>query len=433
VPDLRRSAVMAGIRRRPDALPDPSRVNSSRKHARRRLGALAVVLAVTLGTLGTPIASAEPTPTPGADQTGVATPQPKTPADAKAAWIAAAQTGNQLNDAYLLAEEAVAEATVKAAAAQSHADSLKPAVLAADAQVAIADAEIAVFRPKLNLVANASLRGAYVNQASSLFTAPSPQAYLDQMAALDRIAAGTLETMGAARAAKAVADAAKVAAVEAHAEAQRAVDEATAAVAAANQAKADAQAKKDALTEQILVYEQLYSALSVAERGQALEAFEASNVSPEAQAILAEQAAQRAAAGITDALDDVTVSELAVRDAPDVVSGIAVAAALTRRGLPYVWGATGPRTFDCSGLMLWAWAQAGITIPRTSLAQSKLPSVPLDKLQPGDLVTYYSPVSHVGMYVGNGLVVHASMPGVPIRVVPMLKSGAKPTGHRVPR
>jgi cell wall-associated NlpC family hydrolase len=253
------------------------------------------------------------------------------------------------------------------------------------------------------------------------------------MAALDRIAAGTLETMGAARAAKAVADAAKAAAVDAHAEAQRAVDEATAAVAAANQAKADAQAKKDALTEQILVYEQLYSSLSVAERGQALEAFEASNVSPEAQAILAEQAAQRAAAGITDALDDVTVSELAVRDAPDVVSGIAVAAALTRRGLPYVWGATGPRTFDCSGLMLWAWAQAGITIPRTSLAQSKLPLVPLDKLEPGDLVTYYSPVSHVGMYVGNGLVVHASMPGVPIRVVPMLKSGAKPTGHRVPR
>ena len=104
-------------------------------------------------------------------------------------------------------------------------------------------------------------------------------------------------------------------------------------------------------------------------------------------------------------------------------AGIAVAAALSRQGLPYVWAAEGPDQFDCSSLMQWSWRQAGVEIPRNSAAQAGLPEIPLDELQPGDLVTYYSPVSHVGMYVGDGLVLHASMPGVPIKVVPLDAAG----------
>ena len=119
--------------------------------------------------------------------------------------------------------------------------------------------------------------------------------------------------------------------------------------------------------------------------------------------------------------------------APSVQAGIAVEAALSRQGLPYVWGAVGPDTFDCSGLMLWAWQQAGVEIPRNSGAQAGLHEIPLDQLQPGDLVTYYSPVSHVGMYVGDGKVLHASMPGVPIKVVPLAAAGPNPTGHAVNR
>ena len=82
---------------------------------------------------------------------------------------------------------------------------------------------------------------------------------------------------------------------------------------------------------------------------------------------------------------------------------------------------------------MWAWAQAGVEIPRNSAAQAGLPEVPLDELQPGDLVTFYSPVSHVGMYVGDGMVLHASMPGVPIKVVPLDAAGPNPTGHAVNR
>lgn len=97
-----------------------------------------------------------------------------------------------------------------------------------------------------------------------------------------------------------------------------------------------------------------------------------------------------------------------------------VAAALSKQGAPYGWGAQGPDTFDCSGLMLWAYSQAGKSIPRTSQAQiAGGTPVPIDKLEPGDIVGYYPGVTHVGMYIGNGQVVHASDYGIPVQVVPL--------------
>ena len=74
-------------------------------------------------------------------------------------------------------------------------------------------------------------------------------------------------------------------------------------------------------------------------------------------------------------------------------------------------GATGPSSFDCSGLMLAAYKQVGISLPRTSQAQiSAGTSVSKGDLQPGDLVFYYSGITHVGMYIGNGKIVHAANP-----------------------
>ena len=74
---------------------------------------------------------------------------------------------------------------------------------------------------------------------------------------------------------------------------------------------------------------------------------------------------------------------------------------------------------------------AGVTIPRTSGGQSQLPSVPLDQLQPGDLVTYYSPVHHVAMYIGNGQIIDASTESKPIFITSVYRGGPSPTGHRV--
>ena len=91
---------------------------------------------------------------------------------------------------------------------------------------------------------------------------------------------------------------------------------------------------------------------------------------------------------------------------------IAIAAAKTKIGASYVWGTAGPDTFDCSGLTSWAYAQAGVSLPHSSAAQaSAYPEVPYSAVQPGDLLFFYSPVSHVSMYIGGGMMIHARHPG----------------------
>jgi cell wall-associated NlpC family hydrolase len=95
----------------------------------------------------------------------------------------------------------------------------------------------------------------------------------------------------------------------------------------------------------------------------------------------------------------------------------AVAYALAQVGKAYVYGAAGPSAFDCSGLTMRAWAQAGVSLPHSSSAQTGSGrSVSQSQLQPGDLVFYYSPVSHVGMYIGNGQIVNAENPGVGVKI-----------------
>jgi cell wall-associated NlpC family hydrolase len=104
--------------------------------------------------------------------------------------------------------------------------------------------------------------------------------------------------------------------------------------------------------------------------------------------------------------------------AASAIGGGVVGAAMSKLGAPYSWGAVGPDAFDCSGLMYWAYQQMGKSIPRTSQAQvSGGTPVSRDELQPGDIVGYYSGVTHVGMYIGDGKVVHASDYGIPVQVV----------------
>ncbi|MFE0524159.1 NlpC/P60 family protein [Streptomyces sp. NPDC058954] len=105
---------------------------------------------------------------------------------------------------------------------------------------------------------------------------------------------------------------------------------------------------------------------------------------------------------------------------PDSRAAAAIAAARSALGKPYVWGATGPSGFDCSGLMQWSYAHAGVHLPRTSQEQRYAGhQVPLSQAQPGDLVVYRSDASHVAMYVGNGQVIHAPYPGAPVRYDPV--------------
>jgi cell wall-associated NlpC family hydrolase len=105
--------------------------------------------------------------------------------------------------------------------------------------------------------------------------------------------------------------------------------------------------------------------------------------------------------------------------ASDVTAGVdasraqrAIEAAYSELGKPYIWGAVGPDGFDCSGLMQHVWSQAGVMLPRTSEEQAGAgQTVPVSDIQPGDLVIYFAGRTHVGMYVGNGLIIHAPRPG----------------------
>ncbi len=103
----------------------------------------------------------------------------------------------------------------------------------------------------------------------------------------------------------------------------------------------------------------------------------------------------------------------------------ALRAAESRRGLPYVWGAAGPASFDCSGLVQWAFAQAGVSMPRVAADQARAgPAVPVSQLEAGDLLFYYTDptapgyISHVAIYLGNGWMIEAPQPGLDVQVVP---------------
>ncbi|MGW6457604.1 NlpC/P60 family protein [Streptomyces sp. NPDC055078] len=105
--------------------------------------------------------------------------------------------------------------------------------------------------------------------------------------------------------------------------------------------------------------------------------------------------------------------------------GSAFDAAKSRVGMPYVWAASGPNSFDCSGLTSWAFRQAGVSIPRTSQAQANAGTRinSLGDLKPGDLVIMRTDLSHVGFYAGNGQILHAPKPGAQVRYESMARSG----------
>ncbi|MGN6243989.1 MAG: C40 family peptidase, partial [Motilibacteraceae bacterium] len=113
-------------------------------------------------------------------------------------------------------------------------------------------------------------------------------------------------------------------------------------------------------------------------------------------------------------------------------AAVAVQVALAQVGKPYVWGAVGPGSFDCSGLMMYAYGKAGVSLPHYSGDQWNVSRpVPLDQLQPGDLVFFGLPSYHVGMYVGGGMMVNAPNPSEPVRVQSIYSEPDPPYAGRV--
>lgn len=410
---------------------------------KRRVRALLATL-TTLGVAAT-VAVAIPAAADPADPgpTTIA-PQPSTAAEAKQAWLDAADASEAANEALLVAQEnekaaqqGVIDAKVALTQAQIDADN-------AQALAVQTAAKYASYREDLAVFASASFRGARLGQLSALLTAESTSDYLDEVSTLDQVAGSTKLLMIEAFKAKDAADDASTKAARAQEAAKTASAKADAALTAAEKAIEDTKAQKAELDSKVEVYHRLFAALSGKEREAAMAAQQAAwerqaQLAAEQQASqdqIQSQVADATAggdAGEGAAAGDPADAARAASEGDDVTptAMIVIQAALSKLGMPYRYGSSGPNSYDCSGLTSWAWAQVGVTLPRTSSGQASLPVVPLSDLRPGDLITYYSPTHHVALYIGNGQIIHASTEGKPVYITSMYKGGPYPVGHRV--
>jgi cell wall-associated NlpC family hydrolase len=280
------------------------------------------------------------------------------------------------------------------------------------AAVESAKSQLATFQSSVDKLAAAQYMGGRTDGLDAMLTATSPQGLIDQLA-VQRVMAAEMSAQM-----KSYRDIGRQAAVAEEASAKSAADAKTAAEQAAA-VRADLQSKQSKLQLQIAVVKSQYTALTPNQR-QALAAMPPIPAPPAPEALPpANDPGVLAAPPDGIPPGDVAPPE-AVPGGGAPEAATVIQAALSRIGSPYSWGASGPNAFDCSGLVMWSFQQAGISLPHSSqaLAQGGQP-VSRDQMQPGDLVTYYSDASHVAIYIGDGMMVHASTYGTPVRVAPV--------------
>jgi peptidoglycan DL-endopeptidase CwlO len=288
------------------------------------------------------------------------------------------------------------------AAEKKHADD----VAAADA----AKARLATFQAGVDKFAAATYMGGRTDGMTAIMTAESPQQLIGKLTVQRVLSTAMLNQMAIYRATREQA-------AQAEKESDKSAAEAKTAAEQAASVRASLQSKQSRLQLQIAIVKSQYLALSPNER----TALGAPGPVPPPPA-----AAPGPGPG-PDALPPGGGQPGGPGPGAGPGSGqgaMAVQAALTQVGAPYSWGGAAPGGFDCSGLVMWAFQQAGIALPHSSqaLAHGGQP-VSLSDLQPGDVLTFYSDASHAGLYIGDGLMVHSSTFGVPVRVVPMNSSG----------
>ncbi|MCZ2857127.1 C40 family peptidase [Blastococcus sp. VKM Ac-2987] len=268
-----------------------------------------------------------------------------------------------------------------------HRDDARAATEAAEA----AQARLDSLDGQVRLLARSAFTGSGMSQLDVLLSSDSADQLVSQLGTLDVIAGHTDEVLSGVSLASADAEQSRDDAAAAAAEAQRVVDEIA--------------AKQEDLETRIAEYQQRYDELT------------------------AGQQAEVARAHGGDSLPAPAPSGVV---APSSAAQAAVNTALAQVGDPYIWGAGGPNAFDCSGLTSYAYAAAGVTLPHSSASQSRMgKAVSRGDLQPGDLVFFYSPVSHVGMYIGNGQMVHASTSGQPVKVASLDSMGSYNGARRI--
>jgi cell wall-associated NlpC family hydrolase len=322
------------------------------RRARRARGPVAL-LALLLSLLGVVVVPA----------TGVLAEPPISPAAARREL---ARLDAEVDDAV----EEYNDARIALTKAQRHA-------AAVQARVAKAEAALTAHRRRMGGFISAAYQSGGIDTFVTLMTEAEPTTFLDQAAALDQIArdqAGQLrELKAAARRLKAQQEEAKAAV-----EATRAVERRLAAARTAIESR-------------------------LARQQQLLDIVESRAARAARLARAAEQARRQRATRSTGRVYSGTASGRAK---------IAVTEAYRQLGKPYRWGAAGPNSFDCSGLTMWVWGKAGVSLPHSSRAQYGYGRhVSRSELLPGDLVFFGHPIHHVGIYVGNGQYIAAPHTG----------------------
>jgi cell wall-associated NlpC family hydrolase len=238
-----------------------------------------------------------------------------------------------------------------------------------------------LFRDQVDQLTAASFEGAQFNQFSALLTGNSTQDFLDKATALSDMATDNANALNKLAAATNAASAAQAKATSAQKQSQDATNAAAALVSSIQQ-------QQTALNIKVKAAQTAYDKLS----GNALSS-----------------------------VKDTGIQGTFI--APPGVAGEAMNEALSKRGSEYVWGGSGPTTFDCSGLVMWAYAREGVSLPHSSAAQSQMGELISSRsaLQPGDLVFFGTSghIHHVGIYVGGGDMVDAPDTGDVVKVQPL--------------
>jgi len=304
----------------------------------------------------------------------------------------AEQTTEAIHSAQLDLNNKLAE---QRAADKKHTDDLA----AADE----ARSRLATFQSGEDRYAAAMSMGGRTDGMNAIMTAESPQQLIGKLAVSRVISTAMIAQMATYRATREQAAHTETESAKSAADAKSAAEQAAA-------VRAKLQSKQSQLQLQIGIVKSQYLALSPHERTEL-----AAPGPPPPPAVMTAALAP-APEGLAPGMGP---------GGPGSGQGaIAVQAALTQVGAPYAWGGAAPGGFDCSGLVMWAFQQAGIALPHSSqaMAHGGQP-VSLSDLQPGDVLTFYSDASHAGLYIGDGLMVHSSTFGQPVRVVPMNSSG----------
>jgi cell wall-associated NlpC family hydrolase len=350
-------------------------------YRRALVGALsAMVLIVVSGLVLTGAAQADPAPPPPPPNG----PHAATAADAAAQLNTAQRDAEALTEQWHAAQDNLQDRKTDARRAQAQVEPARVAAIRAQRAMA-------TFRTQIDQLTSQALEGGRLDQLNALVLSHSPSDFLDQMTTLD-----TFSTQQAAE-----------------------LDHAVAMVRAAEQAQRNV--GEVVVRAQRATVEATRAAQQIGVRKR-----QADVRIRQVQGLLSQLTPSQRAARIVD--DGVPAGVFLGGGGGKGV--LALKAAMTRFDSPYVWGATGPGTFDCSGLVYWAFKRVGITLPRSSAAQSQVGRpVAKNDLRPGDLIFFYRPVSHVGIYAGDGKVLNAVQSGDVVRYTDLSKmhnySGAR--------